>query len=80
MIELSGYLAAAGAAIVALIGIVAKSRLEGARLERAKHAAEELRAAEERLEMDREAPEEERKVANMSDKEARLEAMKWARH
>ncbi len=79
MIGVSGYLLTAGAAIVALVGIVVKSRLDGARLERAKRVAEELRAAEDRLEMDREANEEECAVANMSDAEARREAMKWAR-
>ncbi|BCH22482.1 hypothetical protein [Mesorhizobium sp. L-8-3] len=80
MIGFTGYLFAAGAAIVALIGVVVKSRIDGARLERAKHAAEELRAAEDRLEMGREATGEERKAAAMSDAEARREALKWARH
>lgn len=79
MIGFSGYLLTAGAAIVALVGIVMKSRLDGARLERANRVAEELRAVEDRLEMDREASAEEHTVANMSDAEARREAMKWAR-
>lgn len=80
MIGLTGYLLTAAAAIAALIGIVMKSRIDGARLERAKRAAEDLRSAEDRLEMDREATAEERKAADMSDAEARREALKWARH
>lgn len=79
MIGLGGYLLTAGAAVVALIGIILKSRLDGARLEREKRDAEKLRAAEDRLAMDREAMEEDRKAAGMSDVEAREEAMKWAR-
>jgi outer membrane murein-binding lipoprotein Lpp len=80
MIGLTGYLLTAAAAIAALIGIVMKSRIDGARLEHAKRAAEDLRAAEDRLEMDREATAEGRKAADMSDAEARREALKWARH
>ncbi|MGO4834291.1 hypothetical protein AB4144_18700 [Rhizobiaceae sp. 2RAB30] len=79
MIGFSGYLLTAGAAIVALVGIVVKLRLDGGRLERAKRVAEDLRAAEVRLEMNREASAEERAAANMSDAEARREATKWAR-
>lgn len=41
---LTGYLLTAGAAIVALLGVIVKSRLDGARLERAKQAAEDARA------------------------------------
>ena len=73
------YLLTAGGAIVAILGLVFKSRLDGARLERAKHDAEKLKAAEGRLEMHREATDAERKATGMSDSDARAEAMKWAK-
>lgn len=73
------YLLTAGAAFAVLLGIIVKSRRDGARLERARQAAGKLQAAEDRLEMDREATAEERKASDMSDEAARREAIRWAR-
>lgn len=54
-------------------------RQSGVNSERAKQTAGKLAAAEDRLEMDREATAAERKAAGMSYDEARAEAEKWAK-
>ncbi len=56
-----------------------KLRQSGVNSERARQAKEKVAAAEDRLEMDREATEIERRVTGMSDDEARKEADRWAR-
>lgn len=69
------YIVAAAAAVIAGW----KLRQSGVNSERAKQSAERLAAAEDRLEMDREATAAERKAAGMTDDEAKAEAMKWSR-
>ncbi len=65
------------AAVVAVFGGW-KLRQSGVNAERARQAREKLAAAEDRLEMHREATTAERRTAGMSDDEARKEAMRWA--
>lgn len=79
MTGLTSLLIAAGGAVVALLLAYIKGGADTAKKEKAKRAADKLQAAEDRLEMDREASDAERKAASMSDDEARREAMKWAR-
>ncbi|WP_054312291.1 hypothetical protein [Mesorhizobium sp. 1M-11] len=68
-----------------IVGVVAaivagwKLRQSGIDAERARQMREKLAAAEDRLEMDREATAIERRVSGMSDDEARKEAMRWSR-
>lgn len=54
-------------------------RQSGVNAERARQEKEQLAAAQDRLEMDREATDIERRVTGMSDAEARKEADRWAR-
>lgn len=70
-----------GAAVVigAFVATYVKGRLSGANRERAKQDQAKLDAAEDQLEMHREATEAERKAAGMTDDEARTEAAKWAK-
>lgn len=56
-----------------------KLRQSGVNAERARQAKEKVAAAEDRLEMDREATDIERRVNGMSDDEARKEADRWVR-
>lgn len=56
-----------------------KLRQSGVNAERARQMKEKLAAAEDRLEMDREAAAVERRVSSMSDEEARKEAIRWSR-
>lgn len=56
-----------------------KGDRRGYRRAEAKQAAKDKKAVEERLEMDREATDIERKVVALSDDDARAEADKWAR-
>ncbi|MGO4562307.1 hypothetical protein [Rhizobiales bacterium 3FA27D7] len=56
-----------------------KLRQSGVNAERSRQTKEKLAAVEERLEMNREATEIERRVTGMSDGEARKEAMRWAK-
>lgn len=79
MTGLIPYLLAAGGAVVALLIAYIKGGMDTARKAEAKQTADKLRAAEDRLEMDREATEAERKASGMTDEEARREAMKWAK-
>lgn len=53
-------------------------RQSGIDAERARQMKEKLAAAEDRLDMDREATAIERRVSGMSDREARREAMRWS--
>lgn len=66
-------------AAAAVAGFLAWVRNTGVKAERAKQARKELAAAQDRLEMDREATEAERQAAGMTDEEASKEALKWAR-
>lgn len=68
--------------ILGAIGLVATffyARHGGAASERAKQDKARLRAAQERLEMDREATTFEREAAALSDEQAKKEGMAWAR-
>lgn len=56
-----------------------KLRQSGVNAERARQAREKLAAAEDRLEMHREATTAEQRAAGMRDDEARKEAMRWAK-
>ena len=56
-----------------------KLRQSGVNAEHSRQTKEKLAAVEERLEMNREATEIERRVTGMSDGEARKEAMRWAK-
>ncbi|MEI5680512.1 MULTISPECIES: hypothetical protein [unclassified Mesorhizobium] len=74
----NGYLIGGGAVFLLWLITILKAVLWGAGREREKQAGDKLAAAEERLEMDREATAAERQAAGMSDDEARKEAMRWA--
>lgn len=72
MSGLAGYLLTIGAAVVALCGLVVKSRYDGARLERARLQAEAQRARDvaDQVESD---------VGALDSAEAREELRKWSR-
>lgn len=70
--SLTPYLLTAGAAIVALLGIIVKSRRDGARLERERQAAEDLRARDI-------ADEAHGEVVALPPEAAREELRRWAR-
>ncbi|MER9079971.1 hypothetical protein [Mesorhizobium sp. M0895] len=72
------FAALAGALFLG-IGSWVHGRLSGANAERAKQTAGKLAAAQDRLEMDREATAAERAAAGMTDASARAEAKKWVR-
>lgn len=72
--------------VIAIIGGIAaalgwgwKQRHAGAAKERAKQADRDLKAQGERLEMNREATDQERKAAALSDEEAMRRALEYAR-
>lgn len=65
-------------AAVTLYGLW-RARQSGINTERARQTKEKLAAAEDRLEMDREATAIERRASGMTDEEARKEAMRWVR-
>ncbi|MER8827247.1 hypothetical protein NKH73_14255 [Mesorhizobium sp. M0938] len=67
------------AAVVSGLGLYVAGGVNRAKKEAAKQAAGKLAAAEDRLEMDREATEAERQAAGLTDDAARKEAEKWAR-
>lgn len=69
------WLLALGAAAVLTIGAYFKGK--GA--SKLADAKKQVEAANDRLEMHREATDIEKRVAGMSDEEARAEAAKWAR-
>ncbi|MER9619148.1 hypothetical protein [Mesorhizobium sp. M0207] len=66
------------AAVAGGIGLYVAGGINRARKEAVKQAEAKVAAAEDRLEMRREAAEE-RKAAGMADAAARAEAQKWAR-
>lgn len=68
------------AALVGGLGLYVAGGINRAKKEAAKQAGKNLAAAQDRLEMDREATAAERQAAGMTDAEARAEAAKWARH
>lgn len=71
-------LAVMGGVLAALIAFFTGNS-RGARRQERKQVAEKLVAAEDRLEMDREATEAERKARDLSDAEAAKEAQRWAK-
>ena len=73
------YVAAAGGGLVALLAAYLKGRSDKGNAEALKRAGEKAAAAEERLEMHREATDAERRAAGMTDKDALDEALKWRR-
>jgi len=70
---------AIGAGIVGAIGLAFQQRLAGAKAERNKQAVKELAAANDRLEMNREATDIERQTVGQTDDQARKEAAPWVR-
>jgi outer membrane murein-binding lipoprotein Lpp len=75
----NGLIAGLVAVLIAVGGAWLKGRSMGANSERSKQTEAKLRAAEDRLEMDREATEAEKEAGALSDAEARKEADRWAR-
>ena len=75
----TGYLIGGGVVFLLWLFTILKAVLWGAGREREKQTGDKLKAAEERLEMDREATGAERKAAGMTDDEARKEALRWAK-
>lgn len=75
----NGIFVGIAAVIAAIAGAWLKGRSSGVKSERAKQTAGKLAAAEDRLEMDREATDIERLAAGMTDEQARDEAMKWSK-
>ncbi|MER9880668.1 hypothetical protein [Mesorhizobium sp. M0118] len=67
------------AAVAGGIGLYVAGGINRARKEAVKQTEAKVAAAEDRLEMRREAAAEERKAAGMADAAARAEAAKWAR-
>lgn len=67
------------AALVGGIGLYVAGGVNRAKKDAARQAAEKLAAAEDRLEMDREATDAERAARDLPDEAARREAMRWAR-
>ncbi|MDI6814067.1 MAG: hypothetical protein QMD99_22890 [Rhizobiaceae bacterium] len=77
--QLWPYLIAAGTAVAAIAVAYFKGQSSATAKERLKAAKREIAAKDEQLEMMREATEEERKIAAMTDEQARNEALRWAR-
>ncbi len=77
--NLTSLLFAAGGGLVALLVAYLKGRSDKGKAEALKRAGEKAAAAEERLEMHREATDAERRAAGMTDKDALDEALKWRR-
>ncbi|MER9891670.1 hypothetical protein NKJ40_06130 [Mesorhizobium sp. M0119] len=67
------------AAVAGGIGLYVAGGINRVRKEAVKQAEAKVAAAEDRLEMRREAAAEERKAAGMADAAARAEAAKWAK-
>ncbi|PAQ09735.1 hypothetical protein [Mesorhizobium temperatum] len=67
------------AAVVGGLSLYVAGGINRAKKEAAKQAAGKLAAAEDRLEMDREATAAERHAAGMTDDAARKEAEQWAK-
>lgn len=79
MTALNAYLIGGGAVVLVWLATVLKAILWGAARERSKQDKARAKAAEDQIEMYREATAEERRVAAMSDDAAKAEAKKWAR-
>lgn len=77
LLGLRGLIATAVAAAGVLI--YRTGRKEGGDDERAKQAARDRKAAAERLEMHREASEAEKAAKDLSDEEAKREALRWSK-
>jgi outer membrane murein-binding lipoprotein Lpp len=67
------------AAFVGGIGLYVAGGINRAKKDAAEQTEAKLAAAEDRLQMDREATEAERKARDLPDEAARKEAMRWAR-
>ena len=67
------------AAVVGGVSLFVAGGIRRSKKDQAKRAAEQLAAAQDRLEMNREATAAERQAAGMSDDQARAEATKWAK-
>ncbi|MER8938739.1 hypothetical protein NKH82_04430 [Mesorhizobium sp. M0915] len=67
------------AAVIGGLGLYVAGGINRAKKDAAKRAVEQLAAAQDRLEMDREATAAERAAAGMTDAEAREVATKWAK-
>lgn len=74
----TSILIAALGALGTVIGL-GYGNLRGAKRERDKQAGKDLAAANDRLEMNREATDIERQTAGMTDDQARKEAASWVR-
>ncbi|TIP06661.1 MAG: hypothetical protein E5X72_00155 [Mesorhizobium sp.] len=61
------------------LGAIATAYFKGKSSEKAKQAARDLAAAQERFEMNREATDVERETVGMTDDQARKEAAPWVR-
>lgn len=67
------------AAVVGGVGLYVAGGIRRAEKDKAQQAAQDLAAAEDRLEMNREATAAERQATAMTDAQARAEAIKWAK-
>jgi outer membrane murein-binding lipoprotein Lpp len=70
---------AIGGGIIAMLVVWMRGRVSGAAAERSRQAGKDIAAAQDRLEMNREATDIERKTAGMTDDQARKEAAPWVR-
>jgi len=61
------------------LGAVATAYIKGKNSQKAKQAVKDLAAAQDRVEMNREATDIERQTAGMTDDQARKEAAPWVR-
>ncbi|RWB05478.1 MAG: hypothetical protein EOQ39_22355 [Mesorhizobium sp.] len=68
------------AAVVGGVSLFVAGGIRRANKDIAKQAARDLAAAQDSLEMNREATAAERQAAGMTDDQARSEATKWAKH
>lgn len=74
-----GWLTAAGGGLVAVLLALWRAFAAGKAAERGRQSKRDLKAAEDRLEMHREASEIERRARDLTDDQARQEAERWAR-
>lgn len=74
-----GWLTAAGGALAVLAAALWRAVTLGRSIERARTAKRDLEAKEEELEMHRDATEIERRSRDLTDEDARKEALKWSR-
>lgn len=73
--QLWPYIAAGGVALAAIVA----AYFRGKKSEKAKQAARDLAAAQERVEMNREATDIERQTVGQTDEQARKQAEPWVR-